>query len=234
MSKKMFNDKNKSLVEKEWSNLTKQFELAQSNIPTRSWMDFLLMKEKYMSRKELSFHDHVKLLGYLCIDVHSIPGDILEIGVWKGKSLALMDRLSSNETKIIGVDPCELPGQLPELKYYQEQLFQSAEIITDYSEKAISAVSDISQKFKIIHIDGGHSYHNVWMDFLLYERFLVPGGYIVFDDYNDLEFSPEVNPAVNDLQRKGFFERYKIIGAETEFNNSFLIQLSKNRANDDL
>ena len=47
---------------------------------------------KFMERSELSFHDQVKLLGFLANILKDKKGDIVEIGVWKGKSLALMDR----------------------------------------------------------------------------------------------------------------------------------------------
>ena len=45
-----------------------------------------------MERTELSFHPYVKLLGYLCLEIDRLPGDIVEIGVWKGKSLAFVRR----------------------------------------------------------------------------------------------------------------------------------------------
>ena len=178
-----------------------------------------------MSRGELSFHDHVKLLGYICLEIYDLPGDILEIGVWKGKSLAFMQRLSPRGIKLIGVDPCSLAGQLEDLTYFHKQLLPEAEIVVGQSELSVPKVSSLSKNFKLIHIDGGHQYHNVWLDFLLYERFLVPGGYIVFDDYNDLTYSPEVGQAVNDLYRGGFFDKFNVIGAVPEFTNSFVLQL---------
>ena len=64
-----------SRVNSEWNQLSEEFEAAYSSMPI-----------KYMDRKELSFHSFVKLLGFLCIDLASLNGDIIEIGVWKGKS----------------------------------------------------------------------------------------------------------------------------------------------------
>jgi len=207
------NSDRKEICDKIWMDLTQDFERAKNSNP-----------QLRMARENLSFHEDVKLLGYLCLECSSLPGDILEIGVWKGKSLAYMQRLSPPNTKIVGVDPCELSGQIQDLTYFKELLFDNADIIVAHSEKAVAQVSSISKKFKLIHIDGGHSYQNVWMDFLLYERFLVPGGYIVFDDYNDYEHSPEVGSAVNDLFRNGFFDKYTVIGSMSEFKNSFIIR----------
>lgn len=204
----------KKICDDVWTDLTAEFDKAKAANP-----------KPQMPRENISFHEDVKLLGYLCQETCNITGDILEIGVWKGKSLALMQRLSSPNTRVIGVDPCELPGQVQDLQYFHAQLFNTAKIVIEYSEKAVPHVTSISKKFKLIHIDGGHNYNNVWLDFLLYERFLVDGGYIVFDDYNDTQYSPEVGVAVNDLHRKGFFDRYIVIGSIPEFKNSFVIKL---------
>ena len=209
----LINTRRKEICDKVWTELTHEFENAKA-----------ANSQLQMSRDNISFHEDVKLLGYLCQETSNIIGDILEIGVWKGKSLAYMQRLSPPNTKIVGVDPCELAGQLQDLTYFHNKLFNTAEIIVQFSEKAVHQVSSVSKKFKLIHIDGGHMYHNVWMDFLLYERFLVPGGYIVFDDYNDTKYSPEVGLAVNELHRKGFFDKYTVIGSIPEFKNSFIIK----------
>jgi hypothetical protein len=40
---------------------------------------------------------------------------------------------------------------------------------------------------------------------------VVPGGYIVFDDYNDSEYSPEVKPTVDEIVKNT--SEYEVIGA---------------------
>ena len=200
-------------VEKAWSSLSHDFE--------RIYATFV---NPPMIRTELSFHEYVKLLGYICIDTEMIEGDILEIGVWKGKSLALMDRLSTPETRVIGIDPCELAGQKEELSVFIEKLLPHANVIVGYSEAAIEHTLTLSKSFKLIHIDGGHKKRHVWTDFLLYSHFLVPGGYIVFDDYGDDEHSPEVRPAVDQLQLMGLFDQYFVIGQISSFEKSFVIR----------
>jgi predicted O-methyltransferase YrrM len=77
-----------------------------------------------------------------------------------------------------------------------------------------SKVSEID----ILFIDGDHSYHSVIQDFNNYKDLVISGGYIVFDDYNDSQYSPEVKPAVDDIinSLNGEFE---IIGCiENTFN----------------
>lgn len=199
-------------VDSVWTKLTEDFERAYSTMPV-----------KFMERTELSFHSFVKLLGFLCIELAPLDGDVVEIGVWKGKSLALMQRLVQTPTKVIGIDPCELPGQLEELAYFHRALFPEGLLIRGYSQIAIESTLELSRRFKLLHIDGGHLAFNVWMDFLIYEHFVVPGGYVVFDDYMDAEYSPEVGPTVDKMERLGVFDKYHVIGSVADFENSFLL-----------
>lgn len=183
-----------------------------------------LMPVKYMSRSELTFHSYVKLLAYLCIATDRIIGDVVEIGVWKGMSLSLMQRFCNNNTKVIGIDPFEIEGQLEEVNYFHKQIFPKCALVKGYSEKSIERAFQLSSKFRILHIDGGHSSANVWADFLLYERFLVPGGYVVFDDYSDFAHSPDVAPAVDRLREAGLFKDYEIKGQIDGFEGSYVLR----------
>lgn len=200
-------------VEQVWSDIAQEFDKF-----------YELMPEKPMARTELTFHPFVKLLGYLCISLADVPGDIVEIGVWKGRSLALMDRLSSSSTKIVGIDPCAQPGQEQELTYFQERIFPATHVIVEYSERAVANLTKITKHLKILHIDGGHDSYNVWADFLLYERFVVPGGYVIFDDYEDAVYSPDVKVAVNEMNARGLFRDFEVIGPVTNYENSFLLR----------
>jgi hypothetical protein len=57
-----------------WTLIGQHFEQAQANLPA----------EHAMQRRELSFHDHVRLLGYLCLLLEGIPGDLVEIQTRRG------------------------------------------------------------------------------------------------------------------------------------------------------
>ena len=78
-----------------WNLIGAHFEQAQASLPA----------DQAMARRELSFHDHVRLRGYLCLLLEGIPGDLVEIGVWKGKSLVLMNEISNRQRWVIGLDP---------------------------------------------------------------------------------------------------------------------------------
>ena len=207
-------DKNHTAtVDKIWDQLTAEYLSVYNNMTAPS-----------MDRSELSFHEQVKLLGHLCIETYQTPGDILEIGVWKGKSLSLMGRLCQRGTKIVGVDPCELKGQKEELSAFVNAILPEATVIVNYSERAVRQVAAISKSYKIIHIDGGHLAHHVWADFILYSGFLAQGGYLVFDDYADEKSSPEVKIAVDELYRAGLFDNFEVLGPIKGYLNSFVLR----------
>lgn len=200
-------------IENIWNEINSKFDTAEN-----------LLVDKKMARRELSFHDHIKLLAFLTSSINHIDGDIVEIGVWKGKSLALIRQCSSSNCRIVGIDPCELDGQKEELNYFRSNIFPTCELILNYSHLAIPDLLKITNSIKLLHIDGGHLRMHVWLDFLIYSKFIIPGGYIVFDDYNDLQYSPEVKIAVDEMQSLGVFSDFDIIGVIEEYQNSFILK----------
>jgi SAM-dependent methyltransferase len=202
------------IVESAWRIVGEGFRVAHKALPS----------DRRMVREELSFHDDVRLLGYLCLLISQNEGDVVEIGIWKGKSLAFTSALVGGSRQVIGVDPLELPLQLDEVLALRTHLFPDATIVRAYSEHALNDVLSISRRFVLVHIDGGHTARNVVLDFLLYSPFVVPGGFIVFDDYGDFNSSPEVGPAVDLLRAGGFFEGYNVIGPVGGFENSYVLR----------
>lgn len=76
----------------------------------------------------------------------------------------------------------------------------------------------------ILFIDGDHSYNGVKNDFEIYNQLVKPGGYIVFDDYNDHLNSPNVKVFVDDLV-KNISDDYEIIGTLPNIFNARPSQL---------
>lgn len=62
------------------------------------------------------------------------------------------------------------------------------------------------------------------LDFLIYEHFVVPGMYVVFDDYTDANYSPEVGPTIDRMRRLGVFDSYQVFGSVPGYENAFLLQ----------
>jgi predicted O-methyltransferase YrrM len=202
---------NKNKIDREWDQLSIQLnELADR-------------ANQQMARKEISFHSDVKLLGYLSEMLSSSEGDILEIGVWKGKSLFFMERFSEFGS-IIGIDPCEFQNQITEINFFKDSLKSKICIIQNYSELALPELLKMSTQLKLLHIDGGHLEKNVIWDFQLYSPLLKTGGFLVFDDYSDSKFSPQVGPTVDLLKKHGYFKDFQIIGIIRDFPNSYVLQ----------
>jgi len=213
----LFNPQLVKKVDSTWEKLTQDFHATYHAMP-------FLLRLRRMKRSELGFHDQVKLLGFLAHHLTGQAGDIVEIGVWKGKSLALMDRLSLAGCKVVGVDPCAIKGQFRELSYFHKALFPRCDIVPRYSQFAIEQVLSHTCQIKLLHIDGDHRRHGVWLDFLLYNPYVVKGGYVVFDDYGDHQYSPEVGPAVDTMRSMNLFSSYEVIGQVEPFADSFILR----------
>jgi hypothetical protein len=179
--------------------------------------------EKYMERREFTFHDHIKLVAHACLATTHLPGALLEIGVWKGFCIALLKKVQP-DGRILGVDPCIVQGQREELVYFQKSFFSTCTILTDYSYRTFPKLYSLGTGLRVLHIDGGHQEFDVWTDFLLYQHLVIPGGYIIFDDYNDPVHSPEVRIGVDGLSSKGFFKNWIVLGQISPYNNAFVIR----------
>lgn len=81
------------------------------------------------------------------------------------------------------------------------------------------ALKSIITKIDILFIDGGHSREAVLNDFTMYQELVNPGGYIIFDDYNDFICSPEVKIAVDELLPT--LENYQVIGTFSNILQAF-------------
>ena len=198
-------------IESQWVNLSMQLDLCSSKLRAR------------MERQEISFHNDIKLLGFLSKILSDTDADILEIGVWKGKSLLFMEKFSKMG-KIIGIDPCEFENQSEEINFFLESLSSKTILIQNYSELALPQLLKVSAKLKLLHIDGGHLERNVIWDFMLYSPLIVSGGYVIFDDYSDGQFSPEVGRTVDLLCKNRFFRDFHIIGMIEDYPNSYVLQ----------
>ena len=131
---------------------------------------------------------------------------ILEIGALYGISLAILYNHAVSrysEVKIICLDPFDgyygqaFDAQLNqpvndltfmrnmELSRIPESNFQ---VIKKYSTdpKAIAEASNL--EVNLLIIDGDHSYEGVKFDFDNYFPHLLPGGFVIFDDYNAKEW----------------------------------------------
>jgi hypothetical protein len=181
---------------------------------------FKVTKESLEIVREISdkinnqtFHHHYHIL-YDIASSYDSSYDInyLEIGCYAGGSACLM--LQRPNTNVISIDlgyPID-----------KEVVIQNTNKLNKHNNKytyikgsshnydTISKLeSELNgNKLDILFIDGDHSYNGVINDFNNYSKYVKDGGYIVFDDYNDIQYSPEVKKAVDDIDFKG----YEVLG----------------------
>lgn len=157
-----------------------------------------------------TFHHHYHVLYDLPVESDKI--NYLEIGCYAGGSAILM--LLRPNTKVVSVDlgvPVSKQTVLENVANNNPLENEFHYIQGDSSDVAvIDQVKDLMQSVDILFIDGDHRYQSVKNDFENYSGLVASGGYVVFDDYNDHEHSPEVQKAVDDIV--GALDNYQIIG----------------------
>ena len=138
-------------------------------------------------------------------DIHSqskIKGNIVEIGVYKGKSFSFLSHLIKENETLFGYDT------FPEDYYESTKLAlekYGASVKFELIKADTSELNDDDIKAKIdgkviriLHIDAGHEYHEVLHSLLSFSPYVMDAGIIVMDDYQDPEF-PGIEAAVLDF-----------------------------------
>ena len=177
------------------------------------------------------FHEHTHILW----DIRTMLGDgvktYCEIGSYVGSSACLM--LSHFlETEVHCIDPLNLHpshygAQAPQRTILEDNIRKicpgkTATIHQNFSGD-LSLLESIDFPIDILFIDGDHTYRAVVADFTNYSHFVRSGGYVIFDDYNDSQHSPDVKKAVDaivdtiQMQKSG----WEIIGDLTNYQNAF-------------
>lgn len=165
---------------------------------------------KSISQTVNTFHHHYHIIYDIA---SSYEGEItyLEIGCYYGGSSCLM--LQRPLTNVIAIDlgsPILMETVLTNVKRLNIHSNSFRYIQGNSHDKnTIDKLGDTP--IDILFIDGGHSYDDVIKDFTLYEPLIRKNGYIIFDDYNDNAYSPEVKTAVDYLQSTSFAD-YAVIG----------------------
>lgn len=159
-----------------------------------------------------TFHHHY----YILYDIAKEFGDLLinyvEIGCYAGGSACLM--LQRPNTNVISIDLGEPinPNIVQQNVKKLNTLNNNYNYIQANSQKqeTVDQLKTLVNDIDILFIDGDHTYNGVKMDFEIYSPLVKNGGYIIFDDYNDFQFSPEVKKSVDDIVKN--LLGYEIIG----------------------
>lgn len=172
-----------------------------------------------------TFHHHYHIL----YDIRTLLGNekkiYTEIGTFCGGSASLM--MSHNyETVLHCIDPLHVISNQYDIvknnivrfnkNNYEVNVYKKFSNDKNFIEELINS----NFTTDILFIDGDHSYNGVINDFNNFEQFVNKKGYIVFDDYNDYMYSPEVKIAVDDIVKKIDTEKYEVLGTMENIKNS--------------
>jgi len=174
--------------------------------PTQKSLD----KVRQIASNVATFHHHFHIIFDIAETFGDAKINYVEIGAYAGGSSCLM--IQRLNTTVISLD---LGEPMPKaivfenvIKYkknnnYYKYIQGNSQII-ETKNQVIEALSNsrvlgYSNKIDLLFIDGDHSYDGVIADFNMYSDLVSVGGYIVFDDYNDSVYSPEVKIAVDTL-----------------------------------
>lgn len=167
-----------------------------------------------------TFHHHY----YILLDIaNTFNGEInyLEIGCYAGGSASLL--LSRPDTNVFSID---LGVPIPK-EHVLNNIKKTNKLNNKYhytqgdshNPETKNEVLKLIEKVDILFIDGDHSFNGVIKDFDMYSDMVKEGGYIIFDDYNDSKFSPEVKPAVDSILKRDDFN-YEKIGCLPNIHNA--------------
>jgi len=136
----------------------------------------------------------------------------VEIGCFAGGSSSFI--LQRPNTRVIAIDlGSPIPQEETVYRIQQHNLYKNPFTYIQGNSHAISTKENLLRIIKnidIFFIDGGHAKNDVLQDFALYEGMVAKNGFIVFDDYNDWQYSPEVKMAVDFLVST--LTNYEILG----------------------
>lgn len=179
--------------------------------------DSLYLTKGIMSQIEGgSFHDHIHILHDIRTSMGKNPVTYLEIGAYAGASACLMSG-HPYPTNVFSVDIGD-PIQ-PHVVESNVERYRNPKSTFKYihgnsqSQQIIDTVKAFVPQVDILFIDGDHTENGVRLDFTNYYPLVKEGGYIVFDDYQDNEHSPEVKIMVDQIAGQAPKEFFEIIGS---------------------
>ncbi len=164
-----------------------------------------------------TMHHHTHLLYDLRTLMGSEEKIYTEIGTFYGASASLMLR-HPYATHVHCIDPMHLhPSQKRAVEANLNKfntMNNSVTVHCKYSSDFLFLQQLKREGFKtdILFINGDHSYDAVVDDFCGYADFVNVGGFVVFDDYEDHAYSPDVRRAVDDIVGGGDASEFRVIG----------------------
>lgn len=204
------------------------------------WVDDPAFRALYEKIRSCTLVDIYRCfeLWDLSIQQSTLPGDVLEVGVWKGGTAAILGHIGAGPA-LSHLWLADTFGKGVPKAGVQDTLYQGGEH-ADTSEESVSAllqelgianftllrgifpdetgkeVEDL--KIKLCHIDVD-TYHSAWDVFSWVWSRMIPGGVIVFDDYG-FWGCEGVTAAVNEMKSRGIPVVYNLNGHALVYRTS--------------
>jgi methyltransferase family protein len=139
--------------------------------------------------------------GHFCLvlsfqSAMGVKGDLLEIGSYHGRSTTVMATCLQSGERIVVCDAFR-PGELYDDIPSPERLMLNIERVNPglrrdriVIHECLSSELHLSadEKFRFIHVDGGHSAEEAYADLELCSKHVLPNGIIVMDDYHHKDY----------------------------------------------
>lgn len=204
-------------------------------LPTKSSQ--LKVKQIVEQMEGQTFHHHFHILYDIITSIEKDEINYFEIGSYCGASGSLVISHPKKVTTFCMDTYSEAPVELVTRNFQKFKNPKSSfNLIVGDSQKlqSIEEVRRIVRDIDLFFIDGDHSYDGCISDFLNYHDLVNKGGYVVFDDYHDVQFSPQVKHAVDYIVSDLTFGQYEIIGSfrntlntypsDMVYNNMFILR----------
>lgn len=184
-----------------------------------------------------TFHHHFHVLYDIISSFKKENINYFEIGSYCGASGSLVLSHTKQVNAFCMDTFAEAPTELVKRNFDKfKNPSSNYNLIIGDSQKDndIDKLKKIVNNVDLFYIDGDHSYQGCINDFLNYNELVVSGGYIVFDDYHDVNYSPQVKHAVDFIVSDLLFGCYEVIGSfrnslntypsEMIYNNEFILR----------
>ncbi|MBT5265589.1 MAG: class I SAM-dependent methyltransferase [Rhodospirillaceae bacterium] len=153
-----------------------------------------------------------------------IAGDVVEIGVYHGKSFLLFANSLDAGERAIAIDPLDQAGRRQKFEdncrvfLREEQAFALHAIPSDQFREE-GRCSEFAGKVRALHIDGGHVYDAVRNDLKIALEVLSETGFVVVDDMAH-PWYPDITVAVADhLREDAALTAFAMTAANTPVTN---------------
>ena len=177
-----------------------------------------LSKLEYISQnmENKTFHKHIHILYDIRTELGESPVTYLEIGSYAGGSISLissheyptncysLDLGSPISPDVVERNVTKFKNEKSTFKYFQGN---------SQDNSIVNLINSQIKEVDILFIDGDHSRTGVFNDFKNYSELVKKGGYILFDDYLDYQYSPEVRDAVDTIVSNLSNDEYDVIGS---------------------